>query len=203
MRNILVVDDEPIERSIIVEILKDAGRFSFKEASDGFQAVEIFRHNDFDAVVLDLKMKGKDGIETMTEMKGIDPSVPVIILTGSNDVHSSVRAMKKGAYDYIIKPPEFKDLCNLLCRAVKTKDLEREQKKDSRILADLLTSREKEVITCISEGLSDKQVADRMHISSHTVQSYIKRIFLKLGINSRTAMLGRCSNLLECIYPKK
>jgi len=134
---ILIVDDETDLRGIIRDVLRDEG-FLTTEAVDGIEAVKLFKADVPDAVLLDLKMPFMDGIETMRELKKMDRAVPVIILTGHGDVKTAVTAIKAGAYDFSLKPPEFDRLLLTLRRAIERSELEREVAKVNTIIESSL-----------------------------------------------------------------
>ncbi|MGO9014484.1 MAG: sigma-54-dependent transcriptional regulator [Dissulfurispiraceae bacterium] len=123
MQKILIVDDEPSIRSAFGTVIKIEG-YSVLEASDGKRGVEIFDEERPDAVILDLKMPGMDGIETMKKMKTIDSSIPIIIATGYGDIRTAVEAIKMGAYDFITKSSELEVLLLTLRRAIEKRELE-------------------------------------------------------------------------------
>lgn len=99
------------------------------DVSSGRQAIELFKKEIPDAVLLDLKMPGMDGIETMQELKRIDPDIPIIIITSYGDVDAAVGEIKLGAYDFIVKPPKFDRLLLTLKRAIEKMQLEKAVKK--------------------------------------------------------------------------
>lgn len=125
MHKIMVVDDETDLRSIVIDVLKNEG-FATLEAEDGLRAVKLFKTDTPDAVLLDLNMPYMKGIETMNELMKLDRSVPIIILTGYGDVQTAVEAIRAGAYDFTVKPPDFEKLVITIRRAVEKRDLERE-----------------------------------------------------------------------------
>lgn len=116
MNKILVVDDDNVVRLVINENLKAYG-FIPVNASSGSEAIRIFRKEKPVSVILDLKMPGMDGLETMRELKKIDTDVPVIINTAYGDIQTAVEAIKLGAYDFIIKPPDFEKFSLTVKRA--------------------------------------------------------------------------------------
>lgn len=124
MSRILVVDDDDIVRLAISENLKDCG-FVPIEASSGRDALDIFQKEKPVSVILDLKMPGMDGLTVLTELKKIDPDIPVIINTAHGDIPTAVNAIKLGAYDFIIKPPDFDRLMLTLKRASEKYDLDK------------------------------------------------------------------------------
>ncbi len=107
--HILVVDDEESQRTLLAGYLKKKG-FTVTTAGSGKEAVEKNHTQGFDLAILDLKMPEIDGIETMAQMKKIDPETFFIILTGFGTVESAVQAMKLGAYDYLSKPVNLDEL---------------------------------------------------------------------------------------------
>jgi DNA-binding NtrC family response regulator len=109
MPKILIVDDERAIRRTLKEIL-EYEKYDIDEAEDGEIGLEKIEKNNYDVIILDIKMPKKDGIEVLTEMqqKGID--TPVIVLSGHGNIETAVEAVKKGAFDYIPKPPDLNRL---------------------------------------------------------------------------------------------
>lgn len=137
MHKVLIVDDDTLIRNMLCELLELNG-FSYTEASCGTDAIGIFRDNRPDAVLLDLKLPGMDGIETMKELMLIDKDIPVIFVTGMADIETAIETIKLGAYDFIIKPPKIDRLIFTLKRAVDKLEMTRSLKKlDSAVEASL------------------------------------------------------------------
>ncbi|MEO0161190.1 MAG: sigma-54 dependent transcriptional regulator [candidate division WOR-3 bacterium] len=113
--HILVCDDEASQRELLAGFLKNLGH-SVTIAAHGKEAIEKNRTTSFDLAILDLKMPEIDGIETMREMKSIDPQTYFIILTGFGTIESAVQAIKLGAYDYLSKPVDLGKLEMLIKR---------------------------------------------------------------------------------------
>lgn len=109
MPKILIVDDEKAIRRTLKEIL-EYEKYTIEEAEDGEIGLQKIEKNEYDVVILDVKMPKKDGIEVLTEMqqKGID--TPVIVLSGHGNIETAVEAVKKGAFDFIPKPPDLNRL---------------------------------------------------------------------------------------------
>jgi len=114
---VLVVDDEAILRDAIGEALRRAGH-DVETFDSGRPALERLATESFDLVVTDLKMPGTDGVAVLEETRRAAPDVPVLIITAHGTVESAVGAMKKGAYDYIIKPFKLEELELLVERAL-------------------------------------------------------------------------------------
>ncbi len=123
--NILVVDDEEIVRSSLVDWLREDG-YHAEAASDGFEALQKLKERPWDIALVDLKMPKMDGLELMERMKEVDPDIQVIIITAYATVHTAVQAMKKGAYDYLVKPFNPEEISLLIERLIQSKELARE-----------------------------------------------------------------------------
>ncbi|GAB3412385.1 sigma-54-dependent transcriptional regulator [Niabella aquatica] len=106
---ILVIDDEVAIRKTLIEILSFEG-YKTLEAADGESALKIFSENKFDAVLCDIKMPKMDGIEFLNKALEVHPDVPVIMISGHGTIETAVEAVKKGAYDFISKPPDLNRL---------------------------------------------------------------------------------------------
>jgi DNA-binding NtrC family response regulator len=128
MDTVLIVDDEKALRSSMREILERNG-FSTVEADSGQSCLEVFEREKPVAVLLDLNMPGMDGIETMGELKKLDPDIPIIFVTGFGDIPTAVETIKQGAYDFIVKPVKIDRLILTLARAIKKLELEKEVKR--------------------------------------------------------------------------
>jgi DNA-binding NtrC family response regulator len=115
---VLLVDDEKDFIESLAERLQLRG-FDVKTALNGDDAIKLVSENEFDVIILDVKMPGKSGIETLKEIKNINQLSQVIMLTGHATVESAIQGMKLGAYDYIMKPTVTEDLINLINKAYK------------------------------------------------------------------------------------
>jgi signal transduction histidine kinase len=133
--NVLVVDDDEMVRYVLTEKLAESG-FTATAASDGCSALEIFRTARFDAVLLDLKMPGMDGIETLKELLKRDAEVPVIMVTAFGDIATAVEAIKLGAYDFVEKPPQISRIGLTLRRAIEKAAMEREIRELGKSVAE-------------------------------------------------------------------
>ena len=159
MQRILIIDDEADIRAIVGGVLTDEG-FDVVEECDGNSAVSSLRKNQPDAVLLDLRMPGAGGIEVLEQIVAADPHLPVIIMTGYGDVPTAVDAIKKGAYDFILKPPDYNKLIITLKRAVERRRLEAEVDRYSTAFEASLEARlgkspaMKDVINSVSQVAS-------------------------------------------------
>jgi len=119
---LLVVDDETDFLETIIKRLRKRG-LEAEGVSSGEAAIELMKERRFDVVLMDIKMPGgMDGIETFRKLKGLQPLVEVIFLTGHATLESSVEGMKLGAFDYLIKPVKLDDLLPKLAEAFRKKN---------------------------------------------------------------------------------
>lgn len=121
MAKILVVDDESSIRRTLKEIL-EFEKHTVELAPNGPEALEMFRDDEYDAVLLDIKMPEMDGLEVLEKMMQVR-EVPVIMISGHGTIETAVEAIKKGAYDFIVKPPDLNRLLITIRNAVEKKEL--------------------------------------------------------------------------------
>ena len=123
---ILIVDDEKDFVEMLSLRLNEVGE-KVTPAHSGQECLEKLESNNIDVVILDIKMPGMDGLETLKEIKKRFPLVEVIMLTGHGTTESAVAGMKTGAFDYLLKPADFKDLSLKLKAARNRKDEQEER----------------------------------------------------------------------------
>ena len=134
---ILVVDDELDFLETIVKRLEKR-KLEVVGVTNGEAAVEALSRGSFDIVLLDIKMPGgMDGIETLREIKRIQPLAEVILLTGHASVETSIEGMKLGAFDYLLKPVKFDDLLQKMAEAFKRKSSHDKKIRDAEIYEQL------------------------------------------------------------------
>ncbi len=133
--NVLVVDDEEDFVEILSLRLKDAGE-KVHEAFSGKTCLKQLETHAIDVVILDIKMPGMDGIQTLREIKRRHPLVEVILLTGHGTTETAVEGMKQGAFDYLLKPADFTELLDKIAAARQRKDQQEERirKAEARLL---------------------------------------------------------------------
>lgn len=109
MAQILIIDDEKAIRKTLTEILSFEG-YKIQEAADGEEGLKKFKESTYDLVLCDIKMPKMDGIEFLQKAGEVNPDVPIIMISGHGNIETAVEAVKKGAYDYISKPPDLNRL---------------------------------------------------------------------------------------------
>lgn len=129
MSRILLIEDEEAIRRVLKKILleEDASN-DVHEAADGKQAIEVFGDGAWDLIFCDIKMPHMDGVELLEKMMAINPEIPVIMISGHGDINTAVDCLKKGAFDYLPKPPDLNRLLSTVRHALEKKTLVQEVK---------------------------------------------------------------------------
>ncbi|HEY0298390.1 MAG TPA: sigma-54 dependent transcriptional regulator [Arachidicoccus sp.] len=128
MPKILVIDDEKAIRNTLKEILSFEG-YKVEEAIDGADGWKLFSENSYDAVLCDIKMPKMDGMEFLTKATELNPDVPVIMISGHGNIEAAVEAVKKGAFDFISKPPDLNRMLITIRNATERNVLNKETRK--------------------------------------------------------------------------
>ena len=132
-RDILVVDDDNGHRTMLKTLLSGWG-YRVYEADDGSKAIEWVRSRPFDLILMDIRMVKVSGLEALSVIKGMNPAIPVIIITAYSSVESAIEAMKKGAYEYLMKPLDFEEMHMKMEQAMEHCRL----KEENRILKEII-----------------------------------------------------------------
>lgn len=142
MPSILIIDDEAAIRKTLTEILGYEG-FKIDEASDGEEGLKKFKEKPYDIVLCDVKMPKMDGIEFLERAREINSETPIIVISGHGNIDTAVEAVKKGAFDFISKPPDLNRMLITLRNAMdkttlqaETKVLKRKASKVQEIVGD-------------------------------------------------------------------
>lgn len=183
---VFVVDDDAAVRKAVSRLLRSAGIAVavFASATEFLAQYDPARPG---CLVLDLAMPGFDGLQLQTTLDKKGNSLPIIFLTGTGDVSKSVQAMKSGAFDFLCKPVNAKNLLPSIRSAIERDAVVRqEQAKLSEIRArlDTLTPREREVLEHVVAGKLNKQIARDLDITEATVKIHRARVMLKMKVQS-------------------
>lgn len=183
---VFLVDDNQAIRDALSLYLESQNLAvaTFGSATDFLKNYQPESHG---CLVLDIRMPGMDGLELQEYLIKNGIHIPIIFITGHGDVPMAVRAIKSGACDFIEKPFDNKELLNSIKSAItqdiKTRQQDRLQKQIQGRYA-MLTGREKEVMTLVAEGHSNKIIATMLHISHRTVEIHRRRVMKKMQAGS-------------------
>jgi two-component system nitrate/nitrite response regulator NarL len=200
-KRILVVDDHPMLRKGVIDLLQlEEDLAAVGEASSGEEALIITRDYEPDLILLDLNMKGMDGIETIKALRSQDVFSRIVIFSVSDNPDCIREAINAGADGYILKDSEPEELISLVRQGVsgqfvvsekvdeilRTQDTAKESESpDTRPDASALTYREKQILSLIANGMSNKMIARELNIAEGTVKVHVKNLLKKLKFRSR------------------
>ncbi|HEX5222048.1 MAG TPA: response regulator transcription factor [Verrucomicrobiae bacterium] len=198
-----LVDDEADLREHISGYLQAAGGFKCKSVyASAEEALQHLPQDKPDVVLMDINLGGMDGIECVRQLKTLMPEAQVLMLTVFEDTDKIFRALAAGASGYLLKrlsPPklleairEVRDGGSPMSASIARKVVQ--SFRTSAEPADEtteLSQREREVLNGLAEGLAYKQIADQLEVSIHTVRNYIRRIYEKLHVRSRTEAVAK------------
>ena len=184
---VFVIDDDPSVRKALERLLRSTGY-----VVETFGSSEEFLQNIPDCLgpaclILDVKMPGLNGLDLQNQLQQMEYVMPIVFITGHGDIPMSVKAMKKGAVDFLVKPFDEEDLLKAIQEALKKDIVDRGvMNEKQRILqrVKLLTPREYEIFTYVISGMLNKQTAYELNISEKTVKAHRGRVMAKLKADS-------------------
>jgi len=191
---VYVVDDDEAMRLSLARLLRSAdwNVETFASASKFLERAPLTGRG---CILLDVKMPGMNGLELHESMSGAGISLPVIFLSGNSDIPMSVRAMKHGAVDFLVKPVEDEVLFQVMAQAISRHDAELEARQNrDRIASRIaqLSSRELEVLEQVLQGRLNKQIGFALGIAEKTVKVHRSRIMEKLEAGSVAELVHMC-----------
>ena len=194
---VLVADDHEVVRCGLKSVFLGTEIEVVAEASNGQEAMRLVGEQEFNVVVLDVRMPDSDGLNVLGRLKLDKPDLPVLILSTYDNPTYVARAVALGAAGYLLKGIERDQLIESVRRAaagesVWTRDELRRVTgalATPRLNANVevpLTQRESEVLKQLSLGLTNKEIATALHISYETVKEHVQHILRKIGVSDRT-----------------
>ncbi len=181
---ILIVDDEPPLREALGRFLGEQG-FDITTADSGAAALEELRHKKFHLMLLDIRMPGMSGIDTVPEAMDVDPDLAILMLSAVTDATSAANCMQRGALDYLTKPIELTDLMSAVHRALRRRDTQMQSRGITSWLRDEVQRRGEEVV---------RERSKQEQITLATLEALInalevKNVYLR-GHSARVAALS-------------
>jgi DNA-binding NarL/FixJ family response regulator len=199
---VVIADDHDFVRSGLVSLLRTAGNISVVgEASDGDEALKLVESRKPDVAILDLSMPEVNGVEAVRLLREKAPSVKILILSMHDDEAHMKACFEAGALGYVSKSADKREIIRAV-RAVScgkqfykeelstvrsTEEEAKTSEMDTR--EQLLTRREREVVQYISQGLTNKQIASVLSLSTNTLNTHRANIMQKLGLHETAALV--------------
>ena len=200
MKNILLVDDHEVVRDGVKNILREQARtMNFGDASTEPEALRLVYEHNWDLVILDLSLAGRNGLELLKQLKQIHPELPVLILSMHSEEQYARRAFKAGAAGYITKNSSRTELVEAVNKVIEGGryvsavlaekliiDMERDT---SRPLHEGLSDREFEVMRLIASGKTVSQIAEFLSLSDKTISTYRARVLEKMDMKTNAELM--------------
>lgn len=200
MIRVLIADDHPIVREGLKQILSDTDDILVIGEADSGQAVLNYTaKTNYDVILLDISMPGRDGLEVLKELKQLKPKLPVLVLSMYPEEHYAVRVLRSGASGYLTKSSAPDELISAIRKVASgrkyisatlaerlTYELDRDADKP---VHEILSDREYQVMHMLATGKAVKEIAEELNLSVKTVSTYRTRILGKLNMKNNTEIV--------------
>ena len=197
---VYIVDDDCDVRESLVILMETVGQ-AFKEYESAHAFLQDYHEGMRGCLVADIRMPRMSGLELQEKLIDAGSLLPIIFITGHGDISLAVKAMRRGALDFIRKPFHEQNLLDRINEALDIEDGKRKVQMDKQQLVerfDSLSHRELEVLELVAQGKMSKVVADDLGISERTVEAHRSHIMQKLGIHT-VAQLIRLKIQIEML----
>ena len=183
---VAVVDDDDLVRGAVTDLFRSVG-LQTKAFSSVDEFLQWSLHGQANCLVLDVRMQGSSGLDLQAELNRVNVRIPVVFMSGHGDIQMSVRAIKNGAVDFLVKPFRDQDMIDAVQAGLQR---DRQQRKIASDFArlkstyDSLTSREQQVMEFVTAGLANKQIAGKIGVSEVTVKFHRGNVMRKMDARS-------------------
>lgn len=207
MINILIADDQELMRQSLKIMLSSQPNFTVTDTvSNGREVLESIKKNKPDIILMDIRMPEMDGVVCTQKVKEFMPDIKVIILTTFDDDEFVFNAIKFGASGYLLKGTSLKDLTSAINKVYSGKSIMNDeitgkvfrmfsqmaQTNQTIRVGEQLTGKLREsewkIIDCVGRGMSNKEIAQKLHLSEGTIRNSLSVILSKLGLKNRTQL---------------
>lgn len=200
---LIIADDHELFRNGLTELLKKHDDIIVvKSVGDGKQFMEELKaHHDIDIVLLDITMPNMDGFEVLKEIKNLNSSIKPIIISMHDDGNYIAKCAKNGAYSYLLKNTDQDELIKIIRIVNQGKKyfspLIAERMinfmSDQTVSEKILSDKEKEVLSHISEGLTTKEIAIKLFVSTRTIETHRANIIKKLDVKNTAELIKKAT----------
>ncbi|WP_151671540.1 response regulator [Nitrincola schmidtii] len=198
-QKVIIADDHPLFRAALKQAVMQAVPGVKIVEADSLTAVQgaAEQHADADLILLDIHMPGAQGFSGLVFLRGQHPSIPVIVVSGSEEIHVMKRAMDYGASGFIPKSSPLETIADAISHVLQGEEwlpedisdsMDELPEEDYNFAAAIasLTPQQFRVLTMLTEGLLNKQIAYELNVSEATIKAHVTAILRKLGVHSRT-----------------
>jgi len=194
---VVIIDDDVSMRRALSNLFQSVG-LQVELFGSASEMLQTKLPDVASCLVLDIRLPGLSGLDFQTELTKANIHIPVIFMTGHGDIPMTVRAMKGGAVDFLTKPFRDQDMLDAVVTAI---DRDRQRRETDKIIANLralletLTPREREILTLVSSGLMNKQIAAELGLAEITVKIHRGHIMKKMGSKSLADLVRKAEML--------
>jgi FixJ family two-component response regulator len=194
---VFIVEDDASMRRALTNLFQSVG-LEVEVFGSASEMLENGLPDVASCLVLDIRLPGLSGLDFQTELTKANIHIPVIFMTGHGDIPMTVRAMKGGAVDFLTKPFRDQDMLDAVVTAI---DRDRQRRETDKIIVNLralletLTPREREILTLVSSGLMNKQIAAELGLAEITVKIHRGHIMKKMGSKSLADLVRKAEML--------
>jgi len=194
---VFVVDDDPLTRGALSSLFRSIG-LQVKAFASASELLKYPLPAVPSCLVLDIRMPRISGFDLQSELDRLGVRIPIIFITGHGDIPMSVKAMKAGAVDFLTKPFRDQEMLDAVSGALERDQNRRNEEKansEMRARFELLTPRERQIMSLVTAGLMNKQVADKVGISEMTVKIHRGHVMRKMGTKTLADLVLIAENL--------
>ncbi len=198
MIKVLITDDHPVVRQGLKNVLEACPDIKVTgEAGQGSELLEKVIHNDYDVILLDISLPGRNGLDLLKEIKSINQSIAVLMLSIYPEEHYALRTLKLGASGYLMKSIAPDELITAVKRVAQGKKYITSTLAETlafninneKPLYKTLSNREIEIMCLLAEGKSPSEIAEKLSLSVKTISTYRKRILIKMNIKTTSEII--------------
>jgi DNA-binding NarL/FixJ family response regulator len=195
---VLIADDHSVLRQGLVSLIGfEADMIVVAEASNGREAIDLWRQHRPDVTMLDLRMPELDGVGVIKQIRAEDENTRIIVLTTFDGDEDIYRAIQAGAKGYLLKDVPREALIDCIRRVDAGETcipVHLANKLAARVRGETVSEREIDVLKLLAQGKSNKEIGSALFISAGTVKSHVKSIFAKLDVNSRAEAVASAAH---------
>ncbi|MEZ7277673.1 response regulator [Pseudoalteromonas sp. 68 DY56-GL68] len=196
----LLVEDQTLVRLGLANLLNLDSAINIEaQAEDGLQALALLAEHSFDIALLDMRIPNLDGLGVLQKMREKGDKTPVLIITTFEDCDVLVKALNLGARGYVLKNIELEELIRAIKQVVAGERVLQSAVTDFLLKKQLspqlyLTDKEQTVLQCLSLGMSNKVIAEKLDNSEGTIRNHVSQILAKLDVKDRTQAVIKAIN---------
>ena len=183
---VAIIDDDKYILDALIELLDSIG-YKSRVYSNANDFLQEYNENEISCILLDVRMPGISGIELQHKLNDMHVTTPIIIMTGHGDITMAVQAMKDGAFEFIEKPFRDQELLDTITKALEmnTNNMSIQKRcKEINQRITSLTDRERQVVDCVLQGMTNKMIARELDVSDRTVEIHRSHAMKKMQVNS-------------------